>query len=307
MIQPQEYGYIFDIQHFSTHDGPGIRTAVFFKGCPLHCRWCYNPESQRFQPELMVRESLCSACGACVETCPEGALAMVEGKIRVTRDLCKYCGACIKACPEGALQMVGRRASVKEVMEEISRDAAFYEQSGGGVTFSGGEALTQSGFLLALLLECHKLNIHTTLDTSGYVPWSTFSALMPFIDLYLYDLKIMDHHKHLDLVGEANYLILENLERLSYFKKKIILRVPIIPGCNDDEENLKAVGKFAASLDSVILVELMPYSQQGVKKYKRLGRDYALKDLQPPTPERMKEIQMLMLHVMKDKPVNVLM
>ncbi len=283
-------GKIFDIMKYSIHDGPGIRTTVFFKGCPLNCQWCHNPESQGFGQELMYRPDRCIGCGQCLEICPNGAIVSTAGKYEYLKDQCLVCGECCKACPAGVRELVAKTMSVSEVVAEIEKDLIFYDESGGGVTFSGGEAVMQPAFLLEILKECHKKEIHTTVETSGYVNLEVLQTLNDYVDLFLYDLKLMDSQKHQQFTGVPNQLILDNLNWLAEHHPKVIVRVPIIPGINDDEKNLAQLGTFVASLKRVTELHILHYHKAGVDKYQRLGLKYRLPDIQSPDIGQMEKI-----------------
>jgi pyruvate formate lyase activating enzyme len=287
-------GVVFDIMKFSTRDGPGIRTTVFLKGCPLSCQWCHNPESQKIKPELMFRPNLCIGCRTCVEVCPEGAVSFVNNHILYDRSKCKLCGACVQACYADAREIVGHEMTVSEVMVEIEKDIPFYDESGGGVTFSGGEAIVQHDFLLGLLEACKEKGIHTALDTSGYAPWMVFDSIREYVDLFLYDMKQFDEDAHRRYTGVSNKMIKANLEELSRLGHNIILRVPLIPGVNDDDETLRRFGEYAASLPNLVRMELLPYHLAGVEKYRRLSKPYQLENTQPPSDTRMEEIALFL-------------
>ena len=279
-------GIVFDIMHFSTHDGPGIRTTVFLKGCPLSCAWCHNPESQSRGLELMLRPNLCIACEACITACPEGAISLNDGAIVTDRSKCNLCGICVEVCNAEARAMVGRELSVDEVMAEILKDVIFYDESGGGVTFSGGEALMQPDFLLELLQACKEKGVHTAVDTCGFANWGVIERVRSFVDLFLYDLKTLDEEAHRQYTGVPNRPILANLRRLSELGHSVILRMPLIPGVNDSEEAIQAVGQFAASLPNLARLDILPYHEAGVEKYRRLDKVYSLAEITPPSDGR---------------------
>lgn len=282
-------GVVFDIKRYALHDGPGIRTTIFFKGCPLRCQWCHNPESQVSTPELMFQRNRCTGCGDCLAVCREGALSLAEGELTIARDRCTRCGACAAACQTEALMMSGREMTVAEVMAEIERDSLFYDESGGGVTFSGGEPLLQPEFLLELLRACKAKGFHTALDTSGYAPWATLERVSEQVPLFLYDLKLMDDRKHQRFTGVSNELILANLRELASRGAAIIVRFPLIPGINDDPENIRRIGEFVASLARPCPINILPYHRAGIAKYAKLGRAYPLPEIEPPTEERLAE------------------
>ncbi len=283
-------GLIFDIRRFSVHDGPGLRTTVFFKGCPLRCLWCHNPESQHRRPERLFWADRCLACQSCVASCPQGAIRWDGTRPIVDDTKCSLSGACVAACYAEARQIAGRRMTVAEVMSEIERDIPFYEGSRGGATFSGGEPLLQANFLLELLTACQASDIHTALDTSGFATCETLDRVRPFVDLFLYDIKLMDPHRHRKYTLTFNTRILDNLQRLARLGHNITVRVPIIPGINDDRENLQATGSFVAALGGSGRIDLLPYHAAAMSKYERLHRTYRLPWLETPSDERMAEI-----------------
>lgn len=280
-------GIIFDIKKFAIHDGPGIRTTVFFKGCPLRCGLCHNPESQAFEPEVLYREGRCTKCGACLTACPNEARTLVDSYPVRDEKKCTKCGACLLACPAEAVEIVGREVTVDEVMKEIEQDIVFYDESSGGATFSGGEPLSQPEFLDALLEACEAQGIHTAVDTSGHANFETVRRIRGKTGLFLYDLKLIDREKHRAFTGVSNEGILENLRELSDQGADVILRVPLIPGVNDDEASLSDIGAFAASLKHRHPVDLLPYHTAGMEKYKRLNRTYLLPEVAPPSKERL--------------------
>lgn len=279
-------GMIFNIQKFSIQDGPGIRTTVFLQGCPLHCQWCHNPESQSFQPRLLLFPQRCVGCGRCQSACSQQAL---NNPAR-----CRHCGQCAAACPALARELAGRRVTVTEVLQAVTQDRVFYEESGGGVTFSGGEPLAQPAFLLALLQACQEQGLQTAVDTSGYAHPAIFETIAPFTDLFLYDLKVMAEEKHLLYTGVSNRLILNNLQLLTRMRKRFFLRLPIIPGINDDEEHLSALIVFLRELGEVEQINLLPYHPLARDKYRRLQQDYSLADTPEPTAAQLEKIAALL-------------
>lgn len=279
-----EKGIIFNIQKFSVHDGPGIRTTVFFKGCPLNCLWCHNPESQNMNPEVMYYSRRCVGCGACASKCPNSALSIKDNLIVSDIKSCTACGLCVKLCPSNAREIAGYSACTEYVMDEIRKDLIFYEESGGGVTFSGGEPLMQYKFLSELLCMCRQEGIDTALDTSGYAPWQVLERISSNVNLFLYDIKLMDDEKHKRYTGVSNEIILENIKKLSSLGSRIFARIPIVPGINDDKENISLAGSFLSGLN-IEQVNLLPYHNISADKYSRLSREYELKDLPVPSEE----------------------
>lgn len=268
---------VFNIQTYCIHDGPGIRTTVFVKGCPLRCLWCANPESNAAQPELMVYSSKCTGCGRCISACPRGAVSMIghEGKhISFTdRSSCTDCGACAAVCPNGAREMAGELMTVREAIDRVKRDKLFFDASGGGMTISGGEALAHADFSANLFAAAHAEGIHTAIETSSYASRETIDKVFAHVDLGLLDIKHMDSEKHRKYTGVPNELILDNIRHIhNDLHIPVALRIPVIPGCNDDDENIKAVGMFAAALGSGVKVNLLPYHKLGDSKSESLGR-----------------------------------
>jgi len=282
-------GIIFNIQRYSIHDGPGIRTTIFLKGCPLSCWWCQNPESQLNEQEMVFWGDRCIGCGACSTICPSDAIQIKDGIPVTEKEKCTLCGKCIEKCPALAREIIGEKLTIEEVIKEIEKDLVFYEESSGGVTFSGGEPLGQSEFLEGLLNGCREKKIHTAVDTSGYISWEILNKISPKVDLFLYDLKIMEDKRHKKYTGASNEIILENLKKLSSIHNNISVRFPVIPGINDDYQNIKKTGEFLSSL-KITQVNLLPYHYIGIDKYKRLGRDYKLAATQPPSEEKLSEI-----------------
>ena len=287
-----ETGTIFDVKHFAVHDGPGIRTTIFLKGCPLRCLWCHSPESQSPRPEIGYYPNLCIACGACVEACPHGAQTL--GTPKILRELCTGVGRCAEECYAGATIMYGREASVGDILEEADKDRLLYEASGGGVTLSGGEPTMQPGFASTLLGALKERGYHTALDTCGHAEWGVLEKVMADADLVLYDLKHMDSFTHEEITGVPNRLILANLERAAGSGKTLVVRVPVIPGYNDSPENFKAMAGFLGGLKGVEAVELLPYHNLGAPKYLALGREYPLEGLRTPEPGELRELGSLL-------------
>jgi len=266
-------GLIFDIKRYAIHDGPGIRSTVFFKGCPLRCQWCHNPESWLRAPELAWRMHLCLDCGTCIATCQHGAISRVDGHPVTDSQRCVMCGECIAACPTEARQHIGRLVTVGELVDDLERDAVFYDESGGGITCSGGEPLAQPIFLEALLRSCRARGLHTTLDTTLHAPWPIIDSVAPHIDLFYADLKHMDAEAHRQYTGVGNERILANLERLAATGAEIVIRVPVVPGVNDGDANIEATGRFVASLrrrNGRPRIDLLPYHPMGREKLERL-------------------------------------
>ncbi|MBA4383391.1 MAG: glycyl-radical enzyme activating protein [Anaerolinea sp.] len=276
-----EKGMIFDIKKYSINDGPGIRTTVFFQGCPLACQWCHNPESQPHTSVLMYRLNRCVLCGECIGVCKHQSIT-INSKVETDRSTCEVCGACVLACYNGAREVSSYQASVDQVMSEVLRDIPFYEGSGGGVTFSGGEPLLQHRFLLELLRACRECDLHTVVDTSGYAAWDTLNSIRGVVDLFLFDLKMMDEEHHIQYTGVSNRLILSNLKQLAEAGSSIYIRIPLIPGINDDEANLRESGEFIRALPNITGVELMGYHDLAAAKYDALGIKYQLKEIKAP-------------------------
>jgi pyruvate formate lyase activating enzyme len=281
-------GTLFDIKRYAIHDGPGIRTTLFFKGCPLRCWWCHNPEGIASEPELILKPNRClDDCDLCLADCPEKALSKPDGRIRVDRDRCRVLGRCAEACPTEALEVVGKTRTVDEVMREVRKDRIFYERSGGGVTFSGGEPLQQIEFLAALLEECRKDNLHTVVDTSGHAPYERLEGIRDAVDLFFYDLKHMDPAKHREMTGVSNEVILDNLRRLAETDSRIQIRVPVVTGVNDNIDHTRRMAEFLASLPGIRDISLLPYHSMGSQKYKNLDVSCPNPDAEPPSEDTM--------------------
>lgn len=267
-------GYIFNIQKFCLHDGPGIRSTVFFKGCNLRCGWCANPESQAMEAQLTLDREKCTACGRCVPACPAGARRMEDGRIAVNADACIACGACVEACPAQAIGLEGSAMTVEQVLAEVMKDKPFYDQSGGGVTFSGGEALMQMEFAGDLADALHQRGVSVALETAGAVDPDSFRAFLEKLDFVHIDLKHHDAAAHRRGTGVGNEQILENIRALRKSAKPFLVRIPVIPGFNDALEDARGFARLLRSMD-IAQVQLLPFHQLGEKKYSLLGRDYA--------------------------------
>ncbi|MCL5072548.1 MAG: glycyl-radical enzyme activating protein [Actinobacteria bacterium] len=274
-------GTVSDIQRFSVHDGPGIRTLVFLKGCNLRCRWCSNPETQKYETELFFQPSKCIGDMACVDKCPHAAIEIQikdrKREVYFDRKLCRNCGKCAEVCCSKARIMKGYQSSADEVFQVILKDKEFYANSGGGVTIGGGEPLIQADFVAAIFKRCKENGINTGIETAGYIPWEQIKKVILYTDFYLYDLKHMDPKKHLAYIGKDNYLIIKNLQKLVHMKKNIIIRTPVIPGFNNTVSELNSIANHIRLL-GLKEWNLLPYNDLGRGKYKLLGREYPMKN-----------------------------
>lgn len=289
-------GVVFSIERFAVHDGPGIRTLVFLKGCPLKCLWCDNPESQKMESQIFLISDRCIGCRQCLSTCPQGATTLSEsGEIIINRKLCTNCGKCVETCYAGARVLTGKQMSVTEALEEIKKDLVFYRNSDGGVTLSGGEPLMQADFSEQILKECHELSIHTAIETSGYADWQSIEHVLYHVDLILLDIKQMDSSKHRRYTGVPNEPILENAKKMSDLRIPMIVRVPIVPRYNDSEENIRTTTEFVLQLKSVESIELLTYHSYGAPKYHRLGMRYSLTELKPPSKECIERLKNIVI------------
>ncbi|WP_243343543.1 glycyl-radical enzyme activating protein [Anaerococcus sp. AGMB09787] len=289
VIDYSQKGIVFDIQKYSIHDGPGIRTIVFLKGCPLRCIWCSNPESQNTKPEIMFRKNLCIHCGKCVSICLNNAIGP-QNKYWIDRKKCISCGECVNVCPSSALTLKGKEMTVEDVINEVKKDETYYRNSGGGITLSGGEALLQYKFAKELLKACHAKGWHTAVETEGYISKEVIMEVVPHIDLVLLDMKTYDTNLHYKYTKVHNEVIKENAKLIQSMTRTII-RIPVIPGVNDSVEEFSSIVKFVKTLDNVEQIHILPYHNYGENKYYLLGRDYLMKDTKKNKEEHLNNLK----------------
>lgn len=288
----QDKGSILLVQRFSVHDGPGIRTTVFMKGCPLRCWWCQNPDSLNPNPELMFRISRCQTCGKCADSCVVNAITFDGESINIQRTKCNRCFECVLVCSTGALTKVGEYMSVEEVVMEIEKDEIFYRKSNGGVTVSGGEPLSQEVFVTSLLQVCKQKGYQTALDTSGYAPWPVFKKTLEYVDLVLYDIKHMNPKLHKEATGQSNELILNNIRKIPR-DKRVWLRIPLVPGFNDTKENVEKVGELGKEI-GVERVSILPFHKLGEGKYRQLDKQYYGWEVKAPDRVHVREVKKIL-------------
>ena len=286
-------GLILRIERTSIHDGQGLRTVVFFKGCPLRCQWCSTPESHNMRIEKGYLPNRCIGCGICIESCPEDALSMDNGKILISDEKCKMSLLCYDKCPQSAYKKYGNYMSADELLKEIAKDEIFYYHSNGGVTFSGGEPLMQPDFLTEIMKLCKQRGIHTAMETSLLAPFKDIEKILPYLDVLYTDIKFMDRNKHKEYTGAVNDLIIENILKIdsSSYPVEIYIRIPLIPGINDSRENLLSILDFCKDIKKIQEFELLPYHRLGIETYKHLGLLYKLPDIAIPTPDRIRELK----------------
>ncbi|KAA3656245.1 MAG: glycyl-radical enzyme activating protein [Chloroflexi bacterium] len=288
MESPPE-AIIFDIKRYSIHDGPGIRTTAFLKGCPIRCRWCANPESQKRSPEIAYFKQECIQCRKCLETCPLNAIHFSGAAHCLDRSVCDLCAQCVDVCPADALQIVGRTVTARGLFDEMVSDRPFWERSGGGVTLSGGEPLIQHQFVKAFLELCRSNYIHTAIETCLHISPKILKDILPLVDFVICDMKIMDSEKHKQFTAVSNKLILENIVFLLNSDLDMLVRMPLIPGVNDDVANLEALGAFLQSHRKNAQLELLPFHRLGESKYEQAGRTIEMKNVLPPSKEEMQK------------------
>lgn len=295
---------IFAIKQYALHDGPNIRTTIFFKGCPLSCHWCHNPEGIDFKINIVTLTDKCVGCNECISNCQDKALQFTAAGIHRNTEACTICQTCIETCPALAHEPTGWEMTTEQLLIEIKKDLPFFDQSGGGVTISGGEPLCQPESLLALLHVCGALGIHRTVDTSGFAPTDTLMNIAEHTDLFLFDLKHMDNKLHQQYTGVANDLILHNLKTLSASGQPIRVRIPLIPGINDDEKNINATGAFVAKCKAIQGIDVLPYHPSATAKYRKLCLEYKGKKFNTPSQEQLSKTLGLLKKYISDVQIG---
>lgn len=285
--------YVINIQKYSVHDGDGIRTTIFFKGCMLNCWWCHNPESQRYTPEVMFDRDKCTGCSLCAKACTHDAISISnQGKAVTDTSKCVLCGDCLEYCPQNNRNIVGKQYTVKELVKIVQRDERFYEDSNGGVTLSGGEIMSQDmDYILELLRELKDRDYNVAIDTCGYAPLENYKRVLPYVDTFLYDIKTLDDEKHKKYMGQSNEKILENLKFLADNHANINIRIPVVEPVNSDEKSMMDIIEYLKKEIGIVKVNLLPYHNTGSSKYEKLGREYPAKDLKTPTNEQMEKLK----------------
>lgn len=288
MTSENEKGLVFRIEKYMISDGEGIRTNIFFKGCPLRCLWCFNPEGIEWKPEILVFKEKCIQCDECTRACPRNAINLENGYPEIDRGICDVCGECVAACPCQALEICGSYMTIDEILMEIRKDEIFYRRSGGGITLTGGEVCAQKKFAKKLLLACKK-EFNTAIETSGFTSWTVFKDILELSDRVFFDLKHMDSQRHKTLTGMKNELILDNLRKASQTHDSITVRIPLVPGLNDSAQNIRETAEFVQSLGTISKIEILPYVNFGISKYEMLGRTYKLPNVCSPSNDLVKD------------------
>lgn len=292
---------ISNVSRGSLHDGPGVRTVIYFKGCALRCKWCHNPETFITAPEIVYAPVKCICCGNCISVCPS-CHTVVNDKMRFSRENCQKCGKCVDVCPTGALSLCGEETMVEELFQTVVKDQHYYAASGGGVTLSGGECLLQADFCAALLKKCKQQQIHTAIESALFVDYSSIEKVLPYVDFFYVDLKIADPSKHQKYTGQSNALILENIQKLSQTQIPITIRIPVIPGVNDNAEDMQSLGKIIASFSGGVQgVELLKYNPLASSKYSSIGKDYCNFGMEPQSDQEMSGLQKILQKAIQEK------
>ena len=300
MTDNDEWGVVFDIKRFAVHDGDGIRSTLFTKGCPLKCKWCHNPEGQSLDIELMWFETLCIGCGECIKSCPYDALTFEKSRVTIVREKCRKCGNCIDACPSLALKFDGWKMHYKDAFDELMKDKVFFQGSGGGVTISGGDPLVQSGFNLKVLALCKEAGVNTTIETCLYASRDVVMKFAEVVDNFIIDIKILDESNHTDAVGVSNRIILDNFEALTKTGANICVRIPLIPGYSDGDENITDIAKYVARVNKNAKVELLNYNPLAKSKYTSLQEEYLISsEAKPLSKEEMARKTKLVSDIME--------
>ena len=270
---------VLSISRMTIHNGPGLRTVIYLKGCPLRCLWCSTPESQKTGREVAVYPNKCIRCDECISMCPLDAITVTDETVSIDRSVCNNCGRCVEVCYSEAIQLLGQSWTIKELVDEVTKDSAFYKRSGGGVVISGGEPLLNPDFITKLLRGLKKERINIGIDTCGYIPWVNIEKTLSYVDFFLWDIKHMDAQRHRELTGVSNELILSNARAVSENNIPLYIRIPVIPGYNDSEENIRAICEFSQDLSSVAEIHLVPLHHLGKGRYESLGRSYPISDI----------------------------
>ena len=281
-------GIVFDIKRYAIHDGDGIRTTIFLKGCPLHCKWCHNPEGLDTKVQLGYISNTCMGCMRCIKRCSKGCLSLVEGKVHISES-CDACGECVDYCPTNSLKIIGQDMSLEMLQKEIEKDRIFYETTGGGVTFSGGEVFMQPEFLLDALKLCKEMGVHTTIESSFMTRFENIEKVMNYVDQFIVDIKLIDNDLHKEYTGVSNEIILANIQKLMHYDVSLLIRTPLIPNITATKENLCAIGEFVSQLEHTVDIELLNYNPLAESKYPMVQQEYMLMGLKPFTDQEVEQ------------------